>query len=243
MPRRYARRTRRPRRIPRRSRRYGPKRRRGVASVPRALQPRSFRFKRDLEETIQIRNDVHMPEGWSTPLGENSIYRQFGWSLASLGAHDEYTNLFKQYRLKGARVRMFFSMSDASAMGSTNKLVNNQILCRMATNQSGVTDVLDRAFWMQCAAKKYKTCLTGGRPLDIYMPLKQENMITSSTGNAPTMKTPGWVPTASSNIVHYGINLSLERVDGQPFVHNNSSDTYIYCKFITTLYLECRGQQ
>lgn len=227
----------------RRTRRNVSRRRRSTGTVPRALQPRVFRFKRDLEETIQIRNDVHMPEGWSTPLGENSIYRQFGWSLASLGAHDEYTNLFKQYRLKGARVRIYFSMSGATALNSSDKLVNNQLLCRMSTNQSGNVDVLDRAYWMQTAAKKYRTCLTGGRPLDIYMPLKQENMITSSTGNAPTMKAPGWVPTATANIVHYGINMSLERVDGQSFVHNNSSDTHITAKFITTLYLECRGQQ
>lgn len=185
-----------------------------------------------------------MPEGWSTPVGENSIYRQFGWSLASLGAHDEYTNLFKQYRLKGARVRMYFSMTGATAMGSTDKLVNNQVLCRMSTNQSGNVDVLDRSYWMQCAAKKYRTCLVGsGRPLDIYMPLKQENMITSSTGNAPTMKPPGWIPTSTANIVHYGINIALERIDGQAFFHNNSSDTPITCKFITTLYLETRGQQ
>ena len=172
--------------------------------------------------------------------GSNRIYNNLGWSLGSLGNHEEFQDLFKLYRLKGARVKMFFS-NTVSGTEEASKYANSQLLVRMAPNQSGGNPVLNNAYWSQLQAKKYKTAINGGRPLDIYMPLKQPNEMQTSTGTAPSVMSPKFILSSVSNLVHYGISLSIERVDGQGFTSGYSNNQY--CKMITTLYLETRGVQ
>jgi hypothetical protein len=134
---------------------------------------------------------------------------------------------------------MFFSQTGSSGDTESNNLSNSQLLVRMAPNQSGIPEVLDNTYWQQTQAKKYKTALNGGRPIDIYMPLKQANLITSSTGSANTMTAPKFIPCTTTNVVHYGINMSIERVDGQTFTQGVAN--YQYCKIITTLYFQTRS--
>jgi len=204
--------------------------------VPRGLTPSVYRFKRDIEATIAL-DPSSPPEGWTAD-GGSRIYNQFGYSLGALGDNSDFVNLFAQYRLKGARIRMYFSNTTSGAMGNSNSNANTQLLVRMAPNQSGQIDTLNDAFWAQAQAKKYKMAINGGRPLDIYMPLKQANLVTSSTGSANTLMSPKFIDTAVGNVVHYGMNLSVERVDGQGL--SAGSGNYQYCKLITTIYLECR---
>lgn len=234
MPSKYGRRPatrRRPRRMPRR-----PRQARTQSLVPRGLAPAVYRFKRDIEATLAL-NPGTPPEGWSSDVGSR-IYTQFGWSLGALGDNSDFVNLFAQYRLKGARVRMFFSNTVSGAQGNSNSNANTQLLVRMAPNQTGQVDVLDNAYWQQAQAKKYRTAINGGRPLDIYMPLKQANLVTSSTGSANTLMSPKFVDTSVANVQHYGMNISVERVDGQGL--SSGSGNYQYIKLITTIYLECR---
>lgn len=211
--------------------------------VPRGITPAVYRFKRDIEETISFSEST--PEGWNT--SGNAIYRQFGWSLGALGNSADFTNLFAQYRIKGARVKMFFSTTvsgqtgDGAQFVQQSAMTNAQLIVRMAPNQSGQVTTLDLPFWAQAQAKRYKTCINGGRPLDLFMRLKQANEVTSSTGTATTMMTPKFISTAANNVQHYGMNISFERADGQPF--GDFARNTQYCKLITTLYLECRRVQ
>lgn len=214
-----------------------PRRRRGTRTqsrVPRGLTPGVYRFKRDIEETLAI-SAGPAPEGWSAD-GTSRIYRQLGWSIGALGDHSDFTNLFAQYRLKGARMKMYFSNTASSQHNI--QFSNSQLMVRMAPNQSGQVDTLNTAYWASAQAKKYRLASNGGRPLDIYMPLKQANEITSSTGTANTMTAPKFVNTDVTNVQHYGINMAIERVDGQGF--SAGSTNYQYVKIITTIYLECR---
>lgn len=222
------------RRLPRRTRRP-----RTQSRVPRGLTPGVYRFKRDIEQTLAL-NSGAPPEGWFAD-GTNRVYNNLGWSLGALGENSDFTNLFAQYRLKGARVRMYFSNTVSGAMGNSNSQSNSQLMVRMAPNQSGQVSTLNNAYWAQAQAKRYRLAINGGRPLDIYMPLKQANEVTSSTGTATTMTAPKFIQTANSNVVHYGMNLSIERVDGQGL--SAGSGNYQYCKMITTLYIECRRVQ
>ena len=233
--RRNARKTRRPRRAFRRNVR-GRRASATQSRVPRGLTPAVYRFKRDIEATIAL-DPSSPPEGWTAD-GTSRIYNQFGWSLGALGSASDFTNLFAQYRLKGARVRLYFSNTQSAAMGNSNSFSNSQLMVRMAPNQSGQQDVLDTPYWAQAQAKKYRLCLNGGRPLDIYMPLKQANLVTTSTGSANTIMSPKFLDTSASNVQHYGINMSIERTDGQPL--SSGSGNYQYAKLITTLYIECR---
>ena len=186
MPSKYGRRPatrRRPRRSVRR-----PRRTRTQSLVPRGLTPSVYRFKRDIEQTLALSSDPP-PEGWTAD-GSNRVYRQMGWSLGALGDNSDFVNLFAQYRLRGARVRMYFSNTVSGAMGNSNSQSNSQLMVRMAPNQTGQVDTLDNAYWQQAQAKKYRLAINGGRPLDIYMPLKQANLVTSSTGSANTLMSP-----------------------------------------------------
>lgn len=205
------------------------------SKVPRVLVPKTFRFKRDLEETLQL-NPSAAPEGWTLD-GNSRIYKNLAWALSSVGDSTDFTNLFRQYRLKGARVRLYFSNTVSGSDDS--HFDNGQMLVRMAPNQRGENEVLNNAYWQQIQAKKYKTAINGGKPVDIYMPLFVRNEVESSTGTAYSVKKPQFISTTLNNVAHHGINIAIERVDGQQFTQGSSN--YQYAKMITTLYFETRG--
>ena len=235
MPRTYNR-----KRKPRANRRYKRKQNKKKSLVPRILQPKVYKFKRDLEETVQL-NGSAAPDGWS--ISGIRLYKNFAWALSSIGDSTDFSNLFRQYKINGARVRMYFSNTNSSSENSGTSLYfsNSQLLIRMSPNQRGTAEVLDDSYWTCRQAKKYKLALNGGRPLDIYMPLYVENEVASSTGTANTMKKPSYVSTDVANVVHHGLNLSIERVDGQSFSYLKSN--YQYVKMITTLYFQMRGTE
>lgn len=212
------------------------KKKRKKASLPLQLKMKTYRFKRDIEQTMSL-SGSSAPEGWAFD-GTSRIYKNFGWSLGSLGNHAEFTNLFKQYRLKGARIKFFFS-NTVSGTEDGSSHANSQLIVRMAPNQTGTNALLNDAYWSQLQAKKYKTAINGGRPLDVYMPLRQPNEMQTSTGTAPAVQYPQWVLSSITNLVHYGMSISIERADGQTFTSGYGNTQYV--KLITTLYLETRG--
>lgn len=207
-------------------------------SMPRVLRPKVHRFKRDIEETLILSGTVP-PEGWSMD-GSSRIYKNLAWALASVGESTDFQNLFRQYRIKGARMRFFFSNTASDHTASTS-YSNSQLMVRMAPNQRGDGETLDNAYWQSIQAKKYKLALNGGKPLDVYMPLKQKNEIfgSASVQTQYSMMKPKYVSTVASNVSHYGLNIAIERVDGQAFT--TGSNNTQSCKVITTLYFEMRG--
>ncbi len=209
------------------------------ASMPRIMQPKVHRFKRDIEETL-ILSATAAPEGWT--LDSNfRVYKNLAWALASVGESTDFQNLFRQYRIKGARMRFYFSNTGSTTMGGTAQMANSQIMVRMAPNQRGDGEVLNNAYWQSIQAKKYKLGINGGKPLDVYMPLKQKNEIfgSASVSTQYSMMKPKYISTVASNVSHYGLNIALERVDGQGFTTGMSNNQSV--KVITTLYFEMRG--
>lgn len=205
------------------------------SGIPRSLTPKVMSFKRDYEETIPLTNIP--PEGWTA--NGNAYYKQFNYALSSLNNITDFQNLFKQYRLKGVRVKMYFS-NTVSGTEDASSHANSQILIRMAPNQGGLTRTIDQAFWTETQAKKYRTAINGGRPIDIYMPLKQLNEISSSAGGtATTMTSPKYITTTVDNVIHAGLNIQLERVDAQNFTTGFNNNQLV--KFIHTIYFQMRG--
>lgn len=211
-------------------------RRQVMKHVPRSLTPKTFQFKRDIEQTLSLSGSA-APEGWSLD-GTNRVYTTLGWSLSSIPENVDFVSLFRQYRLKGARVRMYFS-NTMSGTEDSSLHANSQLLVRMAPNQRGSSDLLGNSYWQQIQAKKYRLAINGGKPLDIYMPLKQPNTLQSSTGTAPALVSPKFISSQIGNIVHYGLNLSIERVDGAGFTNGFGNTQKV--KLITTIYLQTRG--
>lgn len=203
--------------------------------MPRSLVQKVIPFKRDLEATLNLTGSGP-PEGWS--VSGNRIYKALGWSLSSLGNYTDFTNLFRNYRIKAARVRLYFS-NTMSGVEDSNSHANSQILVRMAPNHRGQSDALDDAYWATIQAKKYKLGLNGGKPLDIYMPLVQRNELTSSTGTGTSTMSPKFISTDTSNVVHWGLNMSFERADGQAFSSGFANTQRV--RMITTLYFQMKG--
>lgn len=205
------------------------------ATVPRSLQPKVFKFKRDLEETLLLSGSV-APEGWTFD-GSSRVYKNVAWALSSVGDSTDFTNLFKQYKLCAARMKMYFSQT--ASTDHNNGFSNSQLMVRMAPNERGMSETLNTQYWSSIQAKKYRLGLNGGRPVDIYMPLKIRNEVESSTGTAKTMMAPKWIPNTNTNVIHHGINMAIERVDGQQFSTGNTNNQYV--KIITTLYFMTRA--
>lgn len=217
------------------------RRRKARATVPRAMRPKIYNFKRDIEETLQLSSST-APEGWVMN-GSSRIYKNMGFALAQLGDVTDFTNLYRQYKIVGARVRFYFSstvsgMTQQSSSGSG--FSNSQMMVRMAPNQKGENETLDNAYWQSIQAKKYKLALNGGRPIDIYMPLKSRNIVQTSSGTQAVMSRPQFAPVENTSVLFEGINVAIDRLDGQGF-STGSISNYQYCKVITTLYFQCRG--
>lgn len=226
-----------PRRRPRRK--FARKFRRTGVKVQRGMSPAVYPFKRSTSVTIGL-NSTSPPEGWS--VNGNNLYKNWGFSLSALGDNTDFTNLFKYYRLKGVRLQIYFSNTSSPTEDGNNTASNQQILCWLDTNKDGTdlaTSGAESTYLTSQTAKK-KLCLnTMGKPIDIYMPLRQQNMIYGGTGNTDyTTVSPKWISTGEPTTAHYGYKMMLQRVDGQAFTSGISNSQY--CKIIQTVYLQCK---
>ena len=156
----------------RRPRRNFRKKRGNKAIMPMTLRPKTYRFKRDIEETLLLSASTP-PEGWAAD-GNARLYRNMGFALSTIGDVTDFTSLFRQYRILGARVKFYFSNTQSGLTGPATGATysNSQLLVRMAPNQKGEIQLLDNKYWQSIQAKKYKLAVNGGKPIDIYMPLR-----------------------------------------------------------------------
>ena len=213
-------------------------RKRGLVKVQRGMRPAVYPFKRSLSVTIGL-NSSSPPEGWS--VSGNNLYKNWGFSLAQLGSHTEFTQLFKYYKLAGVRVQLYFSNTNSNARESGSS-PNQQIIMWMDTNKDGAdlsASGLEATYLNSQTAKKRLCLKTTGKPIDIYMPLRQQSMIYGGVGNTDYATVrPKWISTTEPATPHFGYKMMLQRVDGQAFTSGISNSQY--CKIIQTLYFKCR---
>ena len=118
---------------------------------------------------------------------------------------------------------------------------NGQILMSIDRNLDGdATNVATETHYLDSQTTKRKLCLrTDGKPIDIYMPLRQLTEIVNVSGTTTSaMVSPKWIGTEEYAVPHYGYNIMLQRVDGQGFSANVGNTQSI--KMLTTLYFECK---
>jgi len=204
----------------------------------RALSaPRPYFFKRMLTHTATLSSEDTFWQSQGSNLG-----RAFAFSLSELQGDTDFSNLFKYYRLKGARVRMYFSNTGSvPVVSGTVKYPNCQILVTIDRNMNGETsDVANESHYLQSQTAKRIIALGGDRkPIDIYMPLKQGNLVyqTSSLTNN-TLTNPKWLSTQNADTPHWGYNVMVQRVDGEDFTSGLSNRQSV--KILTTLYFQCK---
>ena len=187
--------------------------------------PRPYLFKRTISEVETLSTDNTY---WQS--SSNNLGKAFAFSLASLAQETDFQNLFKYYRLKGARVRMYFSNtgSIATSESGTSTFPNSQIMVTIDRNMNGETGgVADENTYLQSQTAKRRIALGGDRkPIDIYMPLKQANEVYESTVtiggvqtsiSRNTLKSPSWLATENDSVPHFGFNLMFQKVNGDAF--------------------------
>lgn len=199
--------------------------------------PRPYLFKRTISE-VQIVNASNT--FWTSSV--NNLGKSFAWSLSSVTGETDFQNLFKYYRLKGARVRMYFSNTASEPMPlPSGAFPNAQILVSIDRNMNGETaNVADEAQYLSSQTVKRRIALGGDRrPIDIYMPLKQGGLVydTLTTTNN-TLQNPKWLDTGNDTTPHWGYNIMLQRVDGQAFSTGFVNSQSV--RILTTLYFECK---
>ncbi len=200
--------------------------------------PNPYLFKRTISETLSLSNSSP-PSGWTSTV--NNLGKAFGWTLSAVSDSTDFENLFKYYRLKGARVRMYFSNTGSTFDDAGSTSNNGQILMTIDRNVNGQTGlVATESHYLNSQTAKRKLCLrSDGKPIDIYMPLKQlTEIVNVGGGSTSTMVNPKWVGTAQNAIPHYGYNIMLQRVDGDAFSSGITNNQVV--KMLTTLYFECK---
>lgn len=215
---------------------------RKIGRPGKALRPANpYLFKRTVCETLHLSN-AEPPAGWTSTV--NNLGKAFGWTLSAIHDYDDFTNLFKFYRLKGARVKMYCS-NTSSGFGSgrtTDESPNGQIIATIDLNQDGNSSlVATESHYLDSQTAKRRLMLRNdGRPsLDIYMPLKQLTEVRNvAGGTAVAMTKPKFVGTNNAFLPHYGYNIMLQRIDGNGFSANVGNKQII--KMYTTLYFECK---
>lgn len=217
----------------RRFRGYKKKKKAG-SKISKLLTPPTYRFKRSLQETL-ILNSASAPTNWTAL--ENGIVITYSFSLSSINARTDFTNLYKQYRLKGVRMTGYYSNTQST-------VYNSNTLMYMIQSPFGNTTPTDltETFFLDHQLHKRKVCLNsrGGKCFDIFTPLFQLQETYAGTLNTDYALTrPRWISSKEPDTPHYGVSMRLQRVDGNPWT-TSSENEYPSIKIIYTLYLECR---
>ena len=232
--------------MPRRKQIKG-RRRRNALSKPSAqpkriprMAPRVLQFKRKSADTL-ILNTASPPIGWTSlsSTGDEALTMNYVISLAQIPNYTNFTNLFDSYRIRAIRLQGYFSFNVAAPNNQAQAML---YYCRDHLGQSTPADLSEDWFNERPRSRKRLLVNGSGKPsFDIYMPLTQlANTYGTVTNNDYTMKRPKFISTNEVNTPHYGMNLRLQRVDGNAWT-SGTSNQYPTLKLYTTVYFECRG--
>lgn len=206
----------------------------------RAISPKTFQFKRSKQEIVDLTQFTG--QGWTASTG-GGIGKTFSFSLGDINDTNDFTNLFKYYKINAVRVQMYFSNS-VTANEEPNKFANTQLMIFTDINQNGVTTGSDDVlYYLDSQTSKRTVALTTARkPIDMLMRMKIANEVYNApTSTNYTLKNPDWISTSEINTPHYGMNMLIERVDGQQLTSSYSDKQYV--RFVYTYYIECKKVQ
>lgn len=165
--------------------------------------------------------------------------------MTMLPNYAEFKALFAQYRLMAISQEYYFSDTGSVNIsdGTYNNTGGKQILMHINPNAVGKDNalLLTEQFFLESQVAKKKVCLNGnGYPVKFYSKLTQLSQVYANELAVTdyAKQRPKFVSTAEDNTEHYGQDIRLERVDGQPF--STGGTVYPRVKIITKVYLQCR---
>lgn len=197
-------------------RRRGWKNRSALGKPSRGLRQSRYMFKRTTSTLVSL-DDA---PGGSFATSDGGIYRNWVFAINDTGLNA--TNLlgaFKRYRINAVSMKMFFSNTQSSAGmmhdQNTMEFMNSQLLVYTVPNRSGVDDVPTETTILNTQAKKVRTAINGGRPLNLYMKVNQLSETYAGVANSDyTTVRPQFIGTSETACPHYGLTMFIKRADG-----------------------------
>lgn len=169
------------------------------------------------------------------------MFKQWVFKLSDLSDLTDFA-LFRRYKINAVNVQLAFSNTSADANGY-NFNNNYQLQIYTAGNRSGRTDEeIDEPMMLNIQASKKRLCLNGGKPLNFYMRTNQlSETYASATNTDYVVARPRYVSTGETGCEHYGLNMFINRVDGQAFGTGGSAGNTQRMRCTLTYYLSFKG--
>ena len=176
------------------------------------------------------------PVNWDTS-SSDAITTNTLFKLQDLSDYSDFTNLFSQYKINAAKMEMYFSQNVVEETPGTTS-APCQVIVYMAPNRTGSTENLTEQWFLNNQTSRKKLgIVASGRPVTMYMPLRQLSERYASTTNTDyaTMR-PSWVSTSETTTAHFGNVLRMQYVNGE-----DMRPTVV--KVIWTYYIACKQVQ
>ena len=224
----------RPRRARRRNFRRRPRRGGTLARRTTLPKPKVYPFKRSRQELLALEDPGAQATNWTTTF-DGAVVKTFSFDLAGLPDYLEFQNLFQQYKLNMAMLKIFPTYSQvASTNGS---VVSNNIIITIwpATHGVPLTAAFDSDDLLQIQRKR-QFMFPMNKPTTIKMHLRQLTNIYASLANTDyATQKPRYIHTSEVNTAHYGMNVHIRRVDGGTFTTDSprlliKEQVYLTCK-------------
>lgn len=224
-------------------RKYYKKSKPKLGKPSKGLRQSVYLFKRRKVDVIQL-NTQSPPDDWEVG-AFNSLYTQTSYKLDDLREDTDFTNLFKMYKLTAVSLKFMFSNTISGSINDHNGInpktySNSQILVMYSPWMAGETRATDASYMLDCQASKRRLGLNGGKPIKMYVPLRQLSMVYRTlTDTDYASSKPRWLATTEPSTPHYGVNICFQRADQSLFAGDSSN--YQSCRIETTYYIACKG--
>ena len=200
----------------------------------RVPRPKVYSFCRSREQLLALEDPDAGATGWISTF-DDAVVKTFTFGLSELPNFNEFTSLFREYKLNAAAIKFYPSYSQVVSTDAA--VVSNNIIITVWPNTTGT--VLTAAFTkaeLNEIQRKRQWMFPLNRPTTRYMPLRQLNTVyNSAINNDYTTVKPRYIATSETTTPHYGINVHIAKVDGSTFSSNSTR-----LKIFEKIYLTCR---
>lgn len=220
------------------------RRKKVLAKPARPFSSAIHSFKRSRTEVVDL--TLGTGQGWTpqTATGNQGIGKTFQFSLSDLNDVNDFTNLFKYYRIKAVRVQMYFS-NNTTVQDEPSRFPNSQIMIYTDVNNNGdTTNNNNVLYYLDSQTSRRTVALTTQRkPIDVLMRMKQANEVygTGVPTTDYTLQSPKWISTDETGTPHYGMNMFIGRVDGDGLSSGFTNTQFV--RFIYTYYIQVKKVQ
>lgn len=218
-----------------------------IGKPSRGLAQSIYFFKRRTTEVVALA-DTTLEHNWNVS-SDNGVWKSWTFNLNQLSSKTDFTNLFKQYKICAVQLELSFNNTQSNitgnVQGTTNVAPGSQLQVYTIPNRIGHSRTnplypLTEQIVLDTQSCKKRLALNGGKPLKFYMKVNQLGMVYHDTANTDYVAAKSkFVSTSETGTEHYGLEMYINRVDGQTLSSNISNEQSV--RITTTYYLACRG--